>query len=117
MQPEEVSRKRKRYYPQCRTDEVVGEKCAVGHAAHSRHKGGKGADNRDETGNYNGFCAIFFIEIMGFFEVFGFQPSGFFGKEQMSEPRADAIVKRVADNCGNYQENYHRGNVERAEGA
>ena len=88
------------------------------HVAHTGHERGKGAHNRNKTGNDNGLAAVFFVERMGFFQIGAAEYFGIgIGKQLGNEILANHEIDRIAQNSGNQQNQHHDMDVHPADGS
>ena len=63
---EEISRQSQGEYPDQSPDDVIENKAAVSHVAHTGDKGCERTNDRNETGEYDGFSAVFVKEFLRF---------------------------------------------------
>ena len=87
-----VAAENKNRYPQSGPRYAVKKKTSVWHSADSRHKWSKGPDDRDKSGNDDGFVAVAFIKSMGAFQIFFIEEAGFVFMENLGTGKASDPV-------------------------
>lgn len=113
-----VAQIRQRQHPRQRADDVVAYELRVIHVAHARHERRERPHNRHKSGNDDGFAAVFFVEVVGFVQVFLLENARVgVGKQLFAEIFANREIDRVANNRRHQQNAHHDVHVQRAIGS
>ena len=97
--------------------DVVKNETPVSHASDAGHKGGKGADNRDEAGEENGLAAVLFVEFIGLIKIFPFKKKAFFLiKDAGAEKFSQGVINRITGNRGHGQNEQQQLDLQAAQG-
>ena len=93
---------------------VVGGKPGVAHGADARHKWRKGADDGHEPRVDDGFSAVFFVELLGFVQVFHLQEPVAPAKGFRPDVFSDVVIDQIAQDGRCDQQQAHQHNAEAA---
>ena len=83
--PKEIAGAGEEGHPHKTADHIIMKEGAVVHGADACHEGGEGTDDGNEPAEEDGFVAVLFVKLLGFFYVIRFNEAVVAGQQFIAE--------------------------------
>jgi hypothetical protein len=112
---EEEAAEDKKRNPEQAANHVIGKELHISHFTDAGDKRCESSNDGHKAGYDDGFCAVFFIEVVSAVNVLLFEePFTLVPEYDLAKILTDGVIGAIAENGGNGEEGKNRGDFERA---